>query len=127
VNAGKLKQLFPRISRDVLRLSAEAGEADIQSHDPGPAPFMEPNPGDGAVGKVPVQKGTGRKFFIRVTAIRTRLLDWDNLCEKYHVDLLRYASAGVFGDSPATTQIEVRQEKAQAGEREEVRLEVFEV
>lgn len=127
MNAEKLKQLFPRISRDVLRLSAEAGEADIHAGSAGKAPFMESNPGDGAVGEVPVQKGTGRRFHVRIRAIRTRLLDWDNLCEKYHVDLLRYASAGVFGDGPATTTIEVCQEKAQAGEREEVRIEVFEI
>lgn len=127
MNKDELKRRFPNATEQFLRLNAEAGEADIQPDDSGTPAIVERHPRDGAVGAVPVQKGTGRQILIRVTAVRTRLLDEDNLCEKYHVDLLRYASGGALGDSPATTRIEVRQEKAQAGEREEVRIEVYEL
>lgn len=127
MNREKLKQLFPRISDDVLRLSTEAGQADIQPVDTGTPAKLERDIGDGTVGKVPVQKGVSGHFLVRVTAFRTRLLDEDNLCEKFHIDLLRYASGGAFGDAPGTTKIEVCQEKVKDGEREEVRIEVFEV
>lgn len=127
MNREKLKQLFPNASGSFLGCNSETGQADIQPDDTGPVAKLERHPGDGAMGEVSIQKGTGRRFLIRVKAIRTRLLDEDNLCEKYHVDLLRYASGGLFGDGPATTKIEVCQEKAQRGEREEVRIEVYEV
>jgi hypothetical protein len=128
VNAETLKSRFPNASPTFIRLNAtESGEVDIQPDGAGSVAELERHPGNGAVGKVPIQKAVGRRFHVRVTAIRTRLLDWDNLCEKYHVDLLRYASGGVFGDGPATTTIEVCQQKAQGGEPEEVRLEVFEL
>ncbi len=78
------------------------------------------------MGKVSLQKGIGRQFLIRVTSIRKRLCDTDNLCEKYLVDLCRYA--GILpGDSPATTRIEVCQQKAEPKAAEETRIEVWEV
>ena len=126
ISADELRARFPNISADVLRRSASAGPTDIHVDSPRPAAVMERHSGDGAVGEIPIQGGLGKRFFVRVTAIRRRLIDQDNLCEKYHVDLLRYASGGLFGDSPATTRIEVTQQKAGKGEPEEVRIEVFE-
>ena len=116
-----LKERFPRASQAFLRLNA-----DVLPDDSGQAPKLERDSGDGALGAVQVQKRTGEHFLVRVTSIRKRLLDYDNLCEKYHVDLLRYAGI-ILGDCPAETQIEVRQEKAEKGEPEEVRIEVFKV
>lgn len=78
------------------------------------------------MGAVEVQKRVGGRFLVRVIAIRKRLLDYDNLAEKYHVDLLRYSGV-IPGDSPATTLIEVCQQKAEPGAAEEVRIEVYEV
>lgn len=127
MTTNELKRRLPNSSGDFLRLNAEAGKADIQPNDTGTPAKLERDARDGALGKIPVQKTVSGQFRIRVTTIRKNLLDDDNCCEKFHVDLLRYASGGLLGDSRKTTRIEVCQQKAQAGEREEVRLEVFEL
>jgi hypothetical protein len=64
-----------------------------------------------------------QKFLVRVTSIRTRLLDEDNLCEKYHVDLCRYAGI-ISGDEAGTAKIETSQRKAKKGEAEHTLIEI---
>jgi hypothetical protein len=92
----------------------------------GAAAKLERNPGDGALGKGQVQtKDTGH-FFIRLTSVRRRLLDEDNLCEKYLVDCCRYAGL-IPGDGPGQTKIEVCQQKAEPGGEEFTRIEIFKV
>ena len=127
MNPDELKQYFPHASHSTLRRNSGSGQAGVLHSSAGPVAKLEQDSVDGAVGAVRVQATTGKRFLVRVKATRTRLLDEDNLCEKFHVDLLRYASGGAFGDSPATTKIEVSQQKAQAGEPEEVLIEVYEV
>jgi hypothetical protein len=125
---GKLERIENGTAATNLRpAKAKARKTRFLNDSAGEASELERHIGDGAVGTVQIQELAGKRFHVRVTAIRARLLDWDNLCEKYHVDLLRYASGKAFGDSPATTTIEVCQEKVEAGGREEVRIEVFEV
>ena len=123
---GVLERIDHGTAANVGGRKTKARKTDIQPDGAGPAAQLERHTGDGAVGALQIQELAGKRFLVRVTARRARLLDWDNLCEKYHVDLLRYASGKVFGDSPATTTIEVCQEKVEAGGREEVRIEVFE-
>ncbi|HUD75555.1 MAG TPA: hypothetical protein VMQ76_10815 [Terracidiphilus sp.] len=126
MTANELIARFPHASSDLVRLNADAGQADIQPNSAGTPAVVEQHSCDGRMGAVQVEGRIGKRLLIRITATRTRLLDEDNLAEKYHVDLLRYASGGALGDSPATTHIEVAQQKAGPGEPEEVRLEVFE-
>jgi hypothetical protein len=126
VNATELKARFKNATDDFLRLnaSAEAGATAVLDHHTGTPAKLERDTGDGALESLPVQKATGRRFFIRVTAFRERLLDEDNLCEKYHVDLCRYA--GVLpGDGSSQTKIEVCQQKTEPGAAEEVLIEIF--
>lgn len=123
---GKLEKVKHERAVDIRCTAAETGQADISAGDTGQAPVLERHLGDGALGEIPVQEATGRQFHVRVTTVRSRLLDDDNCAEKYHVDLLRYAGV-IPGDSRKTTRIKVVQQKAQAGEREEVILEVFEI
>jgi hypothetical protein len=126
MNSDEISKRFPQASATVIRLNAtdKAGGTGLQDGDVRPAAVLERHTRDGAVGEVPVQKGIGGSFLVRVTAIRKRLLDQDNLCEKYLVDLCRYAGI-IPGDSPATTQIEVCQQKAEPGQAEFVRIEIF--
>ena len=91
-----------------------------------PADKLERDPGHGGVGKVPVQRGLGRRFLVRVEAIRKRLLDEDNLCAKYHVDLCRYAGA-LPDDAPGTAHIEISQRKAEPKEEESTEIEIYEI
>ena len=98
--------------------------AALSDRDSGTPPELERSVGDGALGKVSVQAKPGGRFLIVVTAIRNRLLDEDNMCEKFHVDLLRYSGV-IPQDSPGKAKIEVRQRKADPGEEERVIIEVF--
>jgi hypothetical protein len=120
------KAIKVNYANDVRRATKAGGQADIRLDGAGKVAELERTVRNGAVGPVCVQKGIGRQLLVRVTSVRKRLLDDDNLAEKYHVDLLRYSGI-ISGDSPATTRIEVAQQKAGKGEPEEVRIEVFEL
>lgn len=102
----------------------ERGRANLLPESSGAASELERSCGDGTLGPGKPQKVLGKIFRVRVTSIRCRLLDVDNLCEKYFVDLLRYAGV-IPSDDPASTQIEVRQQKADPGSPEETLIEVF--
>lgn len=113
-DADFLRSLFPNASPDLLRRNS------------GQAAKLERDPRDGAVGKVQVQERVGGRVLVRVTAYRNRLLDEDNLCEKYHVDLCRYAGI-ISGDEAGKTKIETGQVKTVHGEKERVLIEVFQL
>ena len=108
---------FPNASAAFIR-------SNLSPDDTGTPPVVESNPWDAPLGAEEVQRPVGERFLVRVTSIRKRLLDEDNLCEKYHVDLCRYA--GVLpDDAPGKVQIEVFQQKAAKGESEQTLIEVF--
>lgn len=114
-----LKELFPNASPSFIRANTDTGN-------PGPVTELESDTRDGALGQAQIQKRTSEKFLVRVTSFRKRLLDYDNLCEKYHVDCCRYAGI-VPADDPTQTEIEVRQVKTLKGEDEFTRVEVFQI
>jgi hypothetical protein len=74
-------------------------------------------------GNKPIQAASNQgshtgKLLVRVTSFRRRLLDEDNLVEKWHVDALRYA--GILpSDAPGDAKIEVGQEKVATKEEEQ--------
>lgn len=134
MNEEELKQRFPNASADFLAANSSDGKSVSGAATAEPAkvptrrsrktPKLEPDSRDGTLGQIQVQKGIGRLIRVRVTSFRRRLLDMDNLCEKYAVDLLRYSGV-IPSDEPGTTKIEVAQVKVGKGEREFVRIEVF--
>jgi hypothetical protein len=85
---------------------------------------VESNPGDAPLATEEVQRPTRQRFLVRVTSVRKRLLDADNLCEKYHVDLCRYAGV-IPDDSPDKVEIQVSQRKANKGEEEATIIEII--
>lgn len=123
----QLTARFPNASEDFLRRNASDGGArSIPNRYTGPAAVVERNPRDGALGALPVQKATGGLFLVRVTAFRCRLLDEDNLAEKYHVDLCRYA--GVLpSDAAGKAKITTSQEKVRTEAEERVEIVVSRV
>ncbi len=86
---------------------------------------LERDPCNGALDAKEVQGSTGARFFVRVTSIRKRLIDPDNICEKYHVDLCRYAGA-IPNDSAAEIILETGQRKAGKAESEQTLIEIYE-
>ena len=114
----ELTRRFPKASAAFIKanLSADSSADTIVERCPSHEPLA----------KEEVQRSTGASFLIRVTSVRKRLLDEDNLCEKYHVDLCRYA--GVLpDDAPGTCRIETTQRKAAKGEAEHSVIEVYEL
>ena len=65
---------------------------------------------------------TGR-IFIRFVSVRKRLLDPDNLCEKYLLDCLRYSGL-ISGDEPEKVSLETAQRKCRKGESEKTIVEI---
>ena len=93
---------------------------------PRKAAKLESNPRDAALDAKEVQGRPSQKFLVRVTSLRRRLIDEDNLCEKYAVDLCRYA--GILpSDEASQCKIEVCQEKVGKEKPEETIVEVFEL
>lgn len=82
---------------------------------------LESSTGHGALGTQEVQRPSSKRVLVRVTSFRKRLIDEDNLCEKYHVDLCRYAGI-ISGDAPEQTKIEVYQVKSK---EEYIKIEVI--
>ena len=78
---------------------------------------------DGAVSAPQAQEANPSRYVVRVVSFRCRLLDEDNLAEKYHVDALRYA--GVLpSDAPQFTHIEVGQKKVAHRRDEKTVIEI---
>jgi hypothetical protein len=76
------------------------------------------------VGPTPIQEANHERIIVRCCSVRKRLLDEDNMCEKFIVDALRYCGI-IADDRPATTKIEVTQRKCGPGEEEHVIVEIF--
>ena len=125
MDANELKTRFPQASPDFIRANAtEPGRAALQPGSAGAPTVLERDPRARTVGKVQIQGKVGSRFLAVVTSYRRRLLDEDNLCCKYVIDLCRYS--GVLpSDAPGITKIEVRQEKVGSKEQEFVRVEIF--
>ena len=96
---------------------------DANHHYPRPAPIVECGVSDESLAADEVQERDPKRVFVRITSVRKRLLDEDNLCEKYHVDCCRYAGL-LHGDEPGKTSIKATQRKAGKKEGEFVVIEI---
>lgn len=106
----------------ILRLFPNASP-DLLARNTGSASIVERSAVDEPLAKEEVQRPTGGRVLVRVESVRKRLLDEDNLCEKYYVDLLRYAGV-ISGDEAGKTKIETSQRKTQKGEEEKIIIQV---
>ena len=113
----EIKSRYPNASESFIRANVSVAGA-------GAVAKLERNPCNGALATEKIQRQSGQRFLVRVTSFRRRLLDEDNLCEKYHTDLCRYAGV-IPNDAPGDVEIKVSQQKAEKGETEETLVEVF--
>jgi hypothetical protein len=123
-----LLEKYPNASPDFIRLNSEPEPAavDRRGRDRRSAAKLERDSSDGDVAALQSQTALGGRFLVKIKSYRKRLLDEDNLCCKYIVDLLRYAGI-ISSDAPGTAKIEVSQEKVGPKEPERIRIEVFKV
>lgn len=108
---------FPHASKSTVAANLPAGSA---------RPTAEPEcaAGDPVAPAAGDQKEDRPRFHVRITSVRRRLLDEDNLVGTFHCDLLRYAGV-IPDDAPHLCRIETTQRKAAKGEEEHVVIEVF--
>lgn len=98
----------------------------IQSGHSGSIAVVERNSTIEPMATTQVQAADSKRILVRVTSFRRRLLDEDNLCEKYLVDCLRYAGI-IPSDAPQKAKIEVSQCKVLRNDEEFTRIEVSEI
>jgi len=136
-----LAELFPKASASFLKLNQP-------SHAQQPATSNPPVPAIDAQGVLPPHPGSAPKpkrrararplaeseaktndprfYLVRVTSVRSRLIDTDNLVPKWHIDALRYA--GILpSDAPDKARIETSQRKAKDGEAPHTQIQVIEI
>lgn len=87
------------------------------------APVVERDLPDALAQTAQAKARDSRKYFVRVVSYRRKLLDEDNLAEKFHVDALRYA--GILpSDAPGRCRIITTQEKVATKEEERTEITV---
>jgi hypothetical protein len=125
MNKRQLLARFPRAAQGFLALNEpDAAATDCQDRSAGAPSELERDSRNALDEAGPDERRDPEKYLVRVTSVRLRLLDEDNLCEKFHVDCLRYA--GILpSDAPGRCRIETTQRLCRAGEEEKTILEVF--
>lgn len=115
MNLNELRQLFPNASRSVIEANVEGAGSNAE---------LERHPGNGALAQGRVQKADAGRILVRITSVRKRLLDEDNLCEKYILDCCRYAGL-IPDDSPEQVHVETFQRKAGKEEEEHTLIWIY--
>lgn len=112
----EILRTFPKATESFIR-------ANVSDDYCRKAAKLESNPSDAPLEKKEVQRPDCERFLVRVESVRKRLLDEDNLCPKYVVDLCRYAGI-IPCDSPEKVSIETRQRRCKKGEQEKIEITV---
>ncbi len=97
--------------------------ANIHPDSKTPSSVVERRSGDEPLAQAQAKAGYSGKYLVRVVSFRRRLLDEDNLCSKYHIDALRYASI-LPSDAPDQCRIETTQIKVETKEQERTEITI---
>jgi len=92
----------------------------------GPVASVERRPRNEPLAAKEVQGQAGGRVLVVVTSVRKYDCDDDGLCEKYIIDLLRYAGI-LSGDSQKHCKIETSFQKAKKGEAERTEIDIYEM
>jgi hypothetical protein len=115
-------------AEDVDRIASQPGyalgHAAFHPHGAQPSAVLERRDADAPSQTHQAQKINPGRLRVIVKSFRLRLLDEDNLAEKFHVDALRYAQV-IPEDSPDKVSIIATQEKVktETEERTEITIE----
>lgn len=96
----------------------------LRLDDEAPSAVVECSVGDGTLATPKTEASHTGRFLVSVTSYRRRMLDEDNLSEKYFCDLCRYAGI-IPDDTPDRTQIKVSQIKVASKAEEKTVVEVY--
>jgi hypothetical protein len=106
------EQLLGIINKKGYSLSDQIGAKRKDSN-------LERNLGNAPLEEIEVQEADTGKYIVRVTSYRCRAVDSDGLCEKYHVDMVKYLGF-IPDDSPEITEIITTQKKVKKGDEKTV-------
>lgn len=115
-----------KLLRRNKHVSVDAGKADLQTIRTWKNPKLERVARDGALGAAQGQETSSERVLIRFVSVRKRLLDPDNLAEKWLLDCLRYCRA-VRGDEPDKITLQTTQRKCEKGEEEHTEIELYQM
>ena len=105
------------------RTTARA-ETVPSARDTGPAPELERCVGTSLGKAVPIQKDTNPEFLVCLTSIQHGDYDDENLCSKFHTDVLRKAGA-IRGDQRKIAHVKARQLQVSGSEPQRTIIEVY--
>jgi hypothetical protein len=114
MNPERLKHFFPNASKSTIEANSDSRA---------PRPVVERSSGARTLAAKKAENQNSGIHVVRVTSHRVRLLDEDNLCEKYHVDGCRYAGL-LPSDAPDKTHIIVTQKKVDSKKEEKTLIEI---
>jgi len=97
--------------------------ANPQTNNTGTPPKLEQDTQHGPLAAGQAKEMATGRVHIRFESVRKRLLDPDNLSEKWTLDCLRYCGA-IPGDEPDKITLEVSQRKAAKGEAERTEITI---
>jgi len=95
--------------------------ANYNPNDTGTPAKLEQNTRHGTLAEKPTETHTTGRVHIRFESVRKRLLDPDNISEKWTLDCLRYIGV-IRGDEPDKITLETTQRKAAKNEAEHTQI-----
>lgn len=125
MTAREFLRRFPNASKTAIAANC-GSEVDIEANSAGTTPELERDSSDGSMGQSERKEAHPERVRVRFISVRKRLLDPDNLCEKYHLDCLRNSGA-IAGDEPKKIILETTQRKTIKGEKEHTVIEIYDV
>lgn len=126
INPHQLKRLFPNASQSVLDANkSDYGKAYPETGHTGEVAKLERPAGEGALAAPQAKEADSERVRIRIISVRKRLLDPDNLSEKWTIDCLRYCRV-IRGDEPDKITLETTQRKCEKGEEEHTEILIYE-
>lgn len=117
ITPNQLKRIFPHATASVIK----ENRGDTSARQPSEPQHNLRHAQDGSGAE---EEKDARRFLVRFTDVRRRLLDEDNLVPKFLCDCLRYSGI-IHSDAPSFTHIETRQRKPAKGEQPHTLIEVF--
>ena len=117
MNREEILKLYPNASESFIR-------ANLEVNCSGPTSILERTSGDESLAAHQGEERATGKLHIRFVSVRKRLLDPDNLSEKWLLDCLRYCRV-IQGDEPEKISVETTQRKATKKEKEHTIIEIY--
>lgn len=98
--------------------------ASLQVVGAGKASELERHSINGALGSSKGKETSSERVLVRFVSVRKRLLDPDNISEKWMLDCLRFVRI-IQGDEPDKIELQTTQRKCAKGEAEHTEISVF--